>query len=44
MNDELIRALSDICSEKDIDKEVIFEALEAAMVAAYKKNFDSAQN
>lgn len=44
MNDELIRALKAICEEKGIEKEVIFDALEAAMVAAYKKNFDSAQN
>ncbi len=44
MNNELIRALEAICAEKGIDREVIFETLEAAMVAAYKKNFDSAQN
>lgn len=43
-NYDLIRALKAICKEKGIDKEVIFEALEAAMIAAYKKNFDSAQN
>ena len=37
-------ALSDLCKEKGIDKEVILEALEAALIAAYKKNFASAQN
>ncbi len=44
MNEELLSALSDLCKEKGIDKEVILEALEAALIAAYKKNFASAQN
>jgi len=44
MNQEFISALRDVCTEKDIDEEVVFEALESAMIAAYKKNFDSAQN
>lgn len=42
MNEELLNALSDLCKEKGIDKEVILEALEAALVAAYKRNFASA--
>ncbi|MBQ7751751.1 MAG: transcription termination/antitermination protein NusA [Clostridia bacterium] len=44
MNEELLSALSDLCKEKGIDTAVILEALEAALVAAYKKNFASAQN
>lgn len=44
MNEELITALADICKEKGIDKEVILDALEAALIAAYKRNFLSAQN
>ena len=44
MNEELLSALSDLCKEKGIDKEVILQALEAALIAAYKKNFASAQN
>ncbi len=44
MNEELMDALTDLCKEKGIEKEVILEALEAALVAAYKKNFASAQN
>ena len=44
MNEELLSALSDLCKEKGIDSAVILEALEAALVAAYKKNFASAQN
>ncbi len=41
MNEELLKALSDICKEKGIDKEVILEALESALIAAYKRNFAS---
>lgn len=44
MNEELLSALADLCKEKGIDKEVILDALEAALVAAYKRNFASAQN
>ena len=44
MNKELLEALTALCEEKGISPEVIMEALEAALVAAYKKNFDSAQN
>lgn len=43
-NKDLLRALSDLCEEKDIDRDVILDALDAALVAAYKKNFSSAQN
>lgn len=44
MNQELLSALSDICEEKGIERDVILDALEAALVAAYKRNFNSAQN
>lgn len=44
MNEELLTALSDICEEKGIERDVILDALEAALVAAYKRNFNSAQN
>ena len=44
MNKEVLEALTALCEEKGISPEVIMEALEAALVAAYKKNFDSAQN
>lgn len=44
MNDELITALADLCEEKGIDRDVILDALEAALIAAYKRNFQSAQN
>lgn len=44
MNQEFILALGEIEREKGVDKEIIFEALESAMISSYKKNFGSAQN
>lgn len=44
MNGELLEALTALCKEKGISPDVILEALDAALVAAYKKNFNSAQN
>ncbi|MEE0944777.1 MAG: transcription termination factor NusA [Clostridia bacterium] len=44
MNEELLKALEELCEEKGIDKDTILEALEAALIAAYKRNFNSAQN
>ncbi len=45
MNAELLRALDQIEEEKGISKDVIVEAIEAALLSAYKKNFGAtAQN
>ncbi len=44
MNKELLEALTELCDEKGISPDVILDALDAALVAAYKKNFNSAQN
>lgn len=44
MNSELILALDALEKEKHIKKEIMFEALEAALVTAYKKNFGSGYN
>jgi N utilization substance protein A len=45
MNAELVRALEQLEEEKGISKEVIVEAIEAALLSAYKKNFGvTAQN
>lgn len=44
MSKELIQAMDMIESEKGIKREVIKEALETALVLAYKKNYDQAQN
>jgi len=39
-----MEALKDLEKEKGIDAEVIIEAIEAALISAYKKNFGSLQN
>lgn len=44
MNEELLKALEELCEERGLEKDVILDALEAALVAAYKRNFNSAQN
>ena len=44
MNKELILALELREKEKRIKKDIMFEALEAALVTAYKKNFGSGYN
>lgn len=44
MEKGLFEVLTEIGEEKGISADVLVEALEAALVAAYKKNFNSAQN
>lgn len=44
MNSEFIDALNDLEKERGIEKEVILEAIEAALISGYKRNFHSAQN
>ncbi|MEG6568272.1 transcription termination factor NusA [Thermoanaerobacterium thermosaccharolyticum] len=44
MNSEFIEALDQICTDKGIPKDTMFEAIEAALVSAYKKNYGTAQN
>lgn len=44
MNLELLTALEDIEKEKGIPKKLLLEAIEAALISAYKKNFGSSQN
>ena len=43
MND-FIMALDELQSEKGIDKEVVYEALEASLISACRKNFGTSQN
>jgi N utilization substance protein A len=40
MKSELLTAVSQLCSEKGVPKELVLEALEAALVSAYKRNYD----
>lgn len=44
MNEDFINALNEIEKEKGISKDVIYEALESALISSYKKNFGSSQN
>lgn len=44
MSSELFDAIQYLEKEKGIDKDILMEALEAALISAYKKNFKSATN
>lgn len=44
MNDEFILALDELEKDKNIDKDVILEALEKALIKSYQKNYDNAEN
>jgi len=41
---ELIMAIEELEKERGINKEYLLESLESALVTAYKRNFDSAEN
>ena len=44
MNQEFLLALEAIEKEKGIKKDTLFDAIEAALISAYKRNFNSAPN
>ncbi|AEB29778.1 transcription elongation factor NusA [Carnobacterium sp. 17-4] len=44
MSKEMLNALEALEQEKGISKEFVIEALEVALVSAYKRNYDQAQN
>lgn len=44
MSSDLVEAITALEKDKGISKEVLLEALEAALISAYKRNFDQAQN
>ncbi|TXL67717.1 transcription termination/antitermination protein NusA [Cerasibacillus terrae] len=44
MSNQLFEAIDALSKEKSIDKDILLEALEAALISAYKKNFKSATN
>ncbi|WP_449540046.1 transcription termination factor NusA [Ferdinandcohnia sp. Marseille-Q9671] len=44
MSSELLDALTLLEKEKGISKDIIIEAIEAALISAYKRNFNQAQN
>jgi len=44
MSSELLAALKDLESERGIDFDILVDAIEAALISAYKKNFGASQN
>lgn len=44
MNGDFINALREIEKDKGISKDIIFDALESALISSYKKNFNASQN
>jgi len=44
MNGEFLQAIEQIAKEKGIKEDVLFEAIDAALVTAYKKNYGTSQN
>lgn len=44
MKNDFLIAFNQICSERNLPKEVVLETIETALVAAYKRNFGSTQN
>lgn len=44
MNIEFIEAIRDLEKERGIEADVLIEAIEAALISAYKKNYGSSQN
>ena len=44
MNNEFINALEQISTDKGIDKEILFDAIESSLVTACRKDYTSAQN
>ena len=41
---ELIRAINDLSKERRVNKDVLFSAIEAALISAYKKNYGKTAN
>lgn len=44
MKNDFYTAITELCDEKNIAKDVVIQAVEAALVTAYKRNFGTAQN
>jgi N utilization substance protein A len=44
MNIDFMEALTAVEKEKGISKDILIEAIEAALISGYKRNFNSAQN
>lgn len=44
MKSDFMLAINQLCTERKLSREVVLEAVEAALISAYKRNFGSATN
>jgi N utilization substance protein A len=44
MSKALIAGINQVATDKGLDREVIFQAIEAALISAYKRNYGSIAN
>lgn len=44
MNKDFMLALDELCKDKNVEKEIILDALEKALVKSYQKNYDNQEN
>jgi N utilization substance protein A len=44
MSKEMLNALDALEAEKGVSKEIVIEALEAALISAYKRHYGQSQN
>ncbi len=44
MRTEFMAAVTQLCNEKGISREVVLSAIESALISAYKRNFGTSQN
>ncbi len=44
MRSEFITAINQVCAERNLSQHVVIEAVEAALVSAYKRDFGSSEN
>jgi N utilization substance protein A len=44
MKNELIMAINNICVERELEPQVVFEAIETALVSAHRKRFGMGAN
>jgi N utilization substance protein A len=44
MKNDFVIAINQVCAERQLSREVVLEAVEAALISAYKRNFGSAQD
>lgn len=44
MKNDFLVAITQLCSERSLPKEVVIQAVEQALVSAYKRNFGGGQN